>query len=399
MAFRLRQSVVRVELDNRERGRVSGEIWVMGRDEPICLQLRGDCLKDIAGCHVILENPSPESQDDANSLASLQEGTVGDMTASRRVRVLNCTLEEARRIRESGEDVPLHTGNSVYLEWFSDTNGRVVIESADYRIKSLSEPTWCMSGQEEEQQARNNLQAIKDWMQGLSEKREAQMVNFDEEEYRPMDEFDWERSLKESDALTDKYSAALEKYVDHPDREKLIAREMGWNWLDDALDADERGAFEEEKQELGDLPGLEPIPEGDGVDWMRTDDGHVTHPLTHRASNTAMSMWHYCKERGLLGENGDSDLHEMIFQAQTLGAKLAGALGGLAYDDSPEGGFIVACLKRALKYFGASINASEKVRGKGLVDSERLEQFRSELFCIREEMLKLMKRFRQKFLF
>jgi hypothetical protein len=110
-------------------------------------------------------------------------------------------------------------------------------------------------------------------------------------------------------------------------------------------------------------------------------------------------MWHYCKERGLLGENGDSDLHEMIFQAQTLGAKLAGALGGLAYDDSPEGGFIVACLKRALKYFGASINASEKVRGKGLVDSERLEQFRSELFCIREEMLKLMKRFRQKFLF
>jgi len=39
MAFRIHDSVVRGEIDNRVKGVVRGKIWVAGRDEPVILEL------------------------------------------------------------------------------------------------------------------------------------------------------------------------------------------------------------------------------------------------------------------------------------------------------------------------------------------------------------------------
>jgi hypothetical protein len=169
---------------------------------------------------------------------------------------------------------------------------------------------------------------------------------------------------------------------------------MGWTWLEEALEADERGALP--AREKIDIPPLEPNPLSEGTDWIRDQDGHIHHPLTKRAFESAMAMWHLCDERKLLSEHGDSDLHEMIFEFQTAGAKIAGALDGLAYgEDLRDGGFVVAALKRALNYLHKSISASEKVAAKKLIDSERFESFRGELFATREEILRLMKQFRE----
>ena len=109
-------------------------------------------------------------------------------------------------------------------------------------------------------------------------------------------------------------------------------------------------------------------------------------------------MWHFCKDRNLLGENGDTDLQEMIFELQTAGAKIAGALDSLAYDEdgTRDGGFVVAALKRALNYLHKSIAVAGKVAEKNLLPPERLESFRAELFGIREEMLRLTQHFRGK---
>jgi hypothetical protein len=41
MAFRIHESVVRGEIDNREKGMVRGHIWVEGRAGPVVLQLEG----------------------------------------------------------------------------------------------------------------------------------------------------------------------------------------------------------------------------------------------------------------------------------------------------------------------------------------------------------------------
>ena len=111
-----------------------------------------------------------------------------------------------------------------------------------------------------------------------------------------------------------------------------------------------------------------------------------------------MAMWHYCDERNLLGDDGDADLHEMLFQFQTAGAKLAGALDSIAYDEDGlrDGGFVVAALKRALNYVHKSIAAAEKVEPKNLIPSDKMKPYREELFEIREEVLALMQRFREK---
>src|SRR5688572_21552067 len=56
------------------------------------------------------------------------------------------------------------------------------------------------------------------------------------------DEYDWERFLQQQEQRTEKYMELLEKYLNHPQRDELIAREMGWTHL---LDGDARDWEEE----------------------------------------------------------------------------------------------------------------------------------------------------------
>jgi hypothetical protein len=389
MAWRIDKSVIKGEIDNRECGRVRGRVWLLGRDEPVTLVLRGNCHADLAGCLLHFENPSPQPGDHVDLYAA-QNGTVGDMTASRKVRVFDVPVEEALRMAKAGERPPEHMGNCLYIEWFSETNGRVVIESVDFTI-TVSEPAWRLSREDQQQQIESNREAFCGWLDQIAQA--LPQDDEDDEEYEPPDEFESEKFLKESDERLDQYTELLEKYKDHPDCDKLVAREMGWTWLEEALEADERGALPE--PEPMDLPELVPNPLTEGIDWVRDEDGRVRHPLAIRAFESSMAMWHHCKDKGLLGEDGDADLREMLFEFQTTGAKLAGALNGLAYHNSPDyAGFIVARLKRALSYLNKSVAATAAVARKKLVEPDRLEAFRKELFEVREEILRLMERFR-----
>ncbi|MSR64429.1 MAG: hypothetical protein EXS18_01455 [Verrucomicrobiae bacterium] len=415
MAWRIDESIVRGEIDNRQLGRVRGKVWLLGRPEPIELELRGNCHKDLAGCLLTFVNPSPRPGDHID-LQVEQRGMAGDMTASRKVRVPECSIKEMMRLSKAGLPFPEHMGNCLYVEWFSVRNGRVVIESVDFQI-AVSERAWEMTDEQFRQQLESKAHAMGDWMQRIGEavsrgKIEAteEDMNPPEEEdekehgddghepYKPMDEFEWEKFLKESDARTDKHMKLIEKYGNSPEAEIQIAREMGWEGLADALEAKkdgESGPSVDDKSAFDDLPPLEPNPLTEGVDWVREDDGHPVHPLQKRIVDVTMSLWHHCKDRGLLDEDGDTDLHEMLFQAQMTGAKLAGALNGLGYEeDLRESGMIVALLKRALGYLNRSLAAGEKVAEKKLAEPDRLEAFRKNLFEIREEMLTLMERFR-----
>jgi hypothetical protein len=394
MALRVNETVVRGEIDNRERGSVRGRVWVLGRDEPVQLQLTGNCWRDLAGCLIQFQNPEPhQAAEPVDALLSEQRGVAGDMTASRKVRVFDVPLEQALEMSKQGHAPPEHMANCLYLEWFSQANGRVVIESTEYKIE-VSPPAWTPSPEEEKAQTTATQQAMREWLDRLDEAlRNQQEPSFDPGDDKPLDEFGYEKFMRESDARTDQYMKLREKYKDHPDREILAAREMGWDWLAEALEADERGALP--KSEPAELPPLEPNPMTEGVDWVRDEEGNIHHPLTMRVFESGMTMWHFCDELGLLEEGGDEDLTEMVFQYQTTGAKIAGALDGLAYDeDIREPGFIVAALKRALNPLNASMAAAEQVAEKELISTDRLEGFRKELFSTREEILALMQRFR-----
>src|SRR2546428_5541144 len=70
------------------------------------------------------------------------------------------------------------------------------------------------------------------------------------------DEYEWERFLQQQDRKTEKYMELLEKYIDHPNRDQLIAREMGWEHLLDenggGWDAEQDADFAEEIQAIQD---------------------------------------------------------------------------------------------------------------------------------------------------
>ena len=403
MAWRIAQSVVRGWVDNRRKGRVTGEIVLLGRDEPVRLDLEGDANPDVAGCRIEFTNPKPVAGDETDLFAE-QAGIPGDITCSRKCRVLDVPLEDLDQYH--GRTIPSHWANVLYVEWFSERNGRVVLETADFAV-TISERTWTMTESEALRHAEAVQEAMLGWMDRLhgaldadAGDDEAEAAASNEADGTSMDEFEWERFMKESDRKSERYGELLEKYKDHPDCERIVAREMGWDHIEDLIDADRRGLLpgpEDLDEEDFELP--EPDPAAEGRDWVRDDDGRVVHPLALRSRTVAIELWRTCKEAGLVGrdddEGRDPDVGEMIFQTQCTSAKLAGALNSLADGMEPDGGFVVAYLKRALPFLNGALAAEAKVRAAGRLPADVLDRLQSDLFDIRAGILALMERFRR----
>src|SRR6266571_1450103 len=169
MAWRIHESVIRGEIDNRERGRVGGKLWLHGIAGPVALQLDGNACADLAGCLLTLENPGktiPLSS--PAGFNPLQRGSIGDLTASRKVRVFDIPFEEAYARLKKKLPVPEHLANCLYLEWFSEANGRVVVESADYKL-TISPPAWRLSSEEEQQRQHEAAKGFTGFLWRLNE--------------------------------------------------------------------------------------------------------------------------------------------------------------------------------------------------------------------------------------
>jgi hypothetical protein len=201
MAWRLHEHVLRGKIDNRTRGQVSGELWLAGIDEPLVLELTGDCAPDLAGCELSFQNPDPIPMA-TKPPAPQQRGPAGDMTGARKVRVFDVPIDEAIAMPRRGETPPEHMANAVYLEWFSERSGRVVIESADYRLQ-ISEPAWRYSKEEIAERDRR-----------IDEKETPFAVAITDGETQEWDEVHSNSSRKR--CTNRKYGRLLEKYANHP---------------------------------------------------------------------------------------------------------------------------------------------------------------------------------------
>ena len=395
MAFRIHDSVVRGEIDNRIKGIVRGKIWVAGRTDPVLLELQGNAHPDLAGCLLTFTNPHEcIPHHGLDSLNPVQQGCIGDLTASRKVRVMEIPMPEAYSMKKRGEHVPEHMANSLYLEWFSEQNGRVVIESADYEL-TISAPEWRLTPEEDAERARQAAAGMGDFMQQFTEAIEQQQRGQKDPEAE-WDEHDFEKLMKESDARTDKYLELLDKYGDSEAAEEMIAKEMGWT--DEDLTDDDEGMSVSEINAICEAaanePPPEPEPHREGIDWIRAGDGEIRHPLQHRCFESAMKLWHETDELGLK-KSDDADLQQFIFEFQTCSVKLAGALDGIAEDrGTADPAFTVACLKRALDHLHKSQVGLEAVAPKKLLPEKIVSDARKELFEIREGILNLMNEFR-----
>jgi len=398
MAWRIHDSVIRGEIDNRTKGRVRGKLWLHELDEPVRLDLEGNACPDLAGCLLKFKNPTKTfPMRKKPKFNPLQRGRIGNLSASQKVRGFTIPAEEALAMIDRGEQPPERVANALYLEWFSEGNGRVVIESADFEL-NISAPEWRLTPAEEKQRAADVEAGWQLFSKQLNDAVEKQTRGRKGPEAK-WDEHDYEKFLKESDARTDKYLELQEKYGDSDEAEAKIAKEMGWvpEDMTDEEQEEERMSVEEINricEEASNEPDPEPDPHREGIDWIRTKDGDLRHPLQHRCFESALKLWRQADKLGLR-KSEDDDLQEFIFEFQTTGAKLAGALNGIAQGRGfREGAFTVACLKRALDHLHKSQAGLEAVAPKKLLPEKMVAEARQELFEIREGILKLMDAFR-----
>ena len=391
MAWRIDEAVTHGEIDNTLEGRTTGQIWLLGRTEPLELDLDGDCWRDLAGTRLRFENPFPKLQCDFSGLATRQKGVVGDITASRKNRVASVDDDEFNRLHENGDEIPFEWKNTLYLEWFSDADGRVLIESAGYRLE-VSPPEWRMDQDAEEAQKLANLQAMRDSMAQVIRRREPSPS--DEKYPDELNEFEWEERLKESDRLTDAYQEVLEKYMDDPDSEQKEAFVMGWDGLLDAM-ASRDEAGDDDWLEDSDLDGEDEdfagpdAPEPD--DWEESADdlfGHArSHPLQSAAQELALQAMDVVP-----GDKGPGTAeYKLVSNLLQVSGKLAAALNDHSIGHEPETGYVLAVLKRCLNWLNEAIAACQQLIDVKEDDDQRaaLAHIRTSAFEIRDGITEL----------
>lgn len=384
MAWRLHDHVLRGEIDNRVRGRVTGRIWLQGLDDPMVLDLKGDCLPDLAGCLLRFENPAPVRLTTAPP-ALQHVGEVCVMTAARKVRVHDIPFEEAYTLIKAGKTPPEHLANSLYLEWHSRLHGPVVVERADYQLE-VSEPAWRFSAEELAERGRQTASG-------------EDAYGNDEE---PWDEFRAEQLLRNSDMVGEKYRLLLEKYHDHPDGERIIAHEMGWTWIEEALDA--REAEEDPETSAGDGEAFTdeddfeespPDPDREGIDWVLDDKGRIIHPVAKRARDLMDPLFTEMRIAGEERAPGDEPFFEFANALMTVSVKLRAHLGFIARPDrDTDPGLLIAWLKRDLDLLNGALAALVSLHGHPRFPEERYAFHQTELFALREAVLEIITRLR-----
>ena len=209
-----------------------------------------------------------------------------------------------------------------------------------------------------------------------------------EEPDRIWDEYDWERFLQQQDRKTEKYMELLERYIDDPNRDQIIAREMGWYHLLDkdgekwANDVD--SLFDQDQELLEDTDEEDDHPED-----LDGDDTFEVHPL-YKAS-FALTVWidQLFDDLGEI-QNQPSAI-KLSTQAAVASAKLAAALSD---DDVDEIGMTIAYLKRALKAIMIGIDGAVQLRKEVTLDPERFATLNQRLFQIRDGIIQLMGEYR-----
>lgn len=385
MAHRIDDLLVRGEIDNTVEGKTTGWLWLLGRTDPVTLDLIGDCWRDLAGSRLRFRNSNPMPAP-GPELASQQKGVVGDMTASRKNRVPDCPAKDFAARRAAGDEVPMVWKNTLYLEWFSESNGRVVIETTEFEME-LSDPEWRMDADAENAQKMANLQAMRDFLDRMIGRRPSAPEGKEPKD----DEYEWEERLKESDRLTDAYQEVLEKYMDDPDSEQKEAFVMGWDGLLDAM-ADEAEGKEPEMPDWK-REAIEAANEAaDTEAWKDEDEEELfkVHPLQEEAQELAMRSYDLLRECA----QESSDAGDMTSALMQVAAKLAGALNG-TYER--EVGFVLAVLKRCVSWQNDALAACGRlIETETDGDKQRaLEALKDEAFMLRQKLTDLRKELKE----
>jgi len=94
---------------------------------------------------------------------------------------------------------------------------------------------------------------------------------------------------------------------------------MGWDRELTEEEADEERRHVEEMNRVCEeaLDEPKPDPAREGIDWVRTADGDLRHPLQHRCFESTVKFWRQAGELGL-EKSEDRDRDQFIFEFQRV---------------------------------------------------------------------------------
>ena len=205
------------------------------------------------------------------------------------------------------------------------------------------------------------------------------MAGYEGGSERMWDEYDWERFLQQQDQKTEKYMQLLETYLDDPQRDEIIAREMGWTQLLDAKDwSAEVDALLDEDDEFG-------------MDKAaRSGETCEEHSLYRAAF--ALTIWIDQLFDQSASLQNEPTAVRLATHSALASAKLAAALSG---DNVDEIGMTIAYLKRALKAITISIDAAAQLRKlSDLISPAHHAVLQQRLFQVRDGIITLMGEYR-----
>lgn len=207
------------------------------------------------------------------------------------------------------------------------------------------------------------------------------------------DEYQWERFLQQQDQKTEQYFQLFEKYSDHPERDEIIAREMGWNVDFDADPGDATIIWSADDGEF------DPVSFDEDADFDEDmDDDSEEECVLGSLENSEVYL--QCMELNrrvfhIIEKNETLRSHplglELASRASTCSAKMAAALCG---GDFSEIGMTIAYLKRSLKAANDCLAAVTKLRDAGLLVVSDSSSFTDVLFPIRERLVDMMREYR-----
>ena len=143
MAWRPTEQLIEGVLDNTQNNKVTGWMKFAGLKESATFDLEGNFHRDIRGAKIRLRGDGeianvPQATAYMKDFSTLQKGKVGDMTAG----LSPCDYG---------------TEGECYIEWYSDDNGRCVLELETDQVELLTQPIPAMESDpiERKQQAEN----------------------------------------------------------------------------------------------------------------------------------------------------------------------------------------------------------------------------------------------------
>lgn len=350
------------EIDCRELGRVTGRVWLRGLEGPVRLSLEGTVDEDLAGHRLSFKNLSPETMPENQRSFSLdQRGQIAEMTAARKMKVLDFPVEVLEELDEDIGDAPFHWANGLHLEWYGEDNRRVVIQSTDFALEI--DPS--------ESRSKGNAR--------LPEALLDPSVDDPDDAPQSALEADAAAGYAEMETLVNRINARLanctEIDAETPDRimreeRDRLRKELGQveiepgSWLEDAEDLIWDEEYEARTEEL-----LE-------EDLCPVDEAH-RHPLVVRCQDLSLRLQNEIEDHGWVQEPATREhpLHEITNSLCSAAAKLAGGLN--LQDFWPPDSYFAATalprLKKARRFLREAIIGVHAARKEKLALPEWLD--------------------------